>query len=288
MVWGVDGLMNGAGNPDARIGALDFAGGTVVHMSSGWSALVLCLILGPRIGFGRENMPPHSLVLCMVGTAMLWVGWYGFNAGSALGADSIAANAFMTTTLAAAVGSFTWGALEYIIKKHASILGFCSGAVAGLVVVTPATGYVDATGAVVIGLLAGAIPFLFCIKLKRVFGYDDALDTFGVHAVGGTLGALMTGILATASVNPHLTAASPAAAANGLAQAVAKGSLWQDQLVAMAVTVALAVVATALASCESSNSVALYKSGQPTQQEGAYVPDFQSHRGLNPTTWQMQ
>ena len=109
MVWGVDGLMNGTGNAAARIGAIDFAGGTVVHMSSGWSALILCLILGPRIGFGREMMPPHSTVLCMVGTGMLWVGWYGFNAGSALGADSIAANAFMTTTLATAVGSFTWG-----------------------------------------------------------------------------------------------------------------------------------------------------------------------------------
>jgi Amt family ammonium transporter len=245
MVWGVDGLMNGIGNADARVSALDFAGGTVVHMSSGWSALVLCLILGPRIGFGREHMPPHSLVLCMVGTAMLWVGWYGFNAGSALGADGIAGNAFMTTTLAAAVGSFTWGALEYIIKKHASILGFCSGAVAGLVVITPATGYVGASGAVLIGVLAGSIPFLFCIKLKRVFGYDDALDTFGVHAIGGTLGALMTGLLATASVNPNLTAANPAARANGLAEAVAKGSLWQDQVIAMAVTLGLAVVATA-------------------------------------------
>jgi ammonium transporter, Amt family len=191
-------------------------------------------------------MPPHNLVLCMVGTAMLWVGWYGFNAGSALGADGIAGNAFMTTTLAAAVGSFTWGALEYIIKKHASILGFCSGAVAGLVVITPATGYVGASGAVLIGVLAGAIPFLFCIKLKRVFGYDDALDTFGVHAIGGTLGALMTGLLATASANPNLTAANPAARANGLAEAVAKGSLWQEQVIAMAVTLALAVVVTSV------------------------------------------
>jgi len=246
MVWGVDGLLNGAGNPLARISALDFAGGTVVHMSSGWSALILCLIVGHRIGFGREMMPPHSTVLCMVGTGMLWVGWYGFNAGSALGADGIAANAFMTTTLAAAVGSFTWGALEFILKKHASILGFCSGAVAGLVVVTPATGYVDASGAVIIGLCAGAIPFLFCVKLKAIFGYDDALDTFGIHAVGGTLGALLTGILATASVNPNLTLANPAAKANGLADLVAQGGLWREQLVAMAITLILAVVATAV------------------------------------------
>jgi Amt family ammonium transporter len=244
MVWGVDGLMNGAANGEARISALDFAGGTVVHMSSGWSALILCLIVGPRIGFRREHMPPHSTVLCMVGTSLLWVGWYGFNAGSALGADGVAANAFMTTTLATAVGSFTWAALEYTIKKHASILGFCSGAVAGLVVITPATGYVDATGAVIIGVFAGAIPFLFCIKLKAVFGYDDALDTFGVHAVGGTIGALLTGILATASVNPALGADNPAARANGLADAVAHGSLWREQLLAMGVTLAMAVVMT--------------------------------------------
>jgi Amt family ammonium transporter len=244
MVWGVDGLMNGAGNAAARISALDFAGGTVVHMSSGWSALILCLILGRRIGFGREHMSPHSTVLCMVGTSMLWVGWYGFNAGSALGADGIAANAFMTTTLATAVGSFTWGALEYFIKKHASILGFCSGAVAGLVVITPATGYVDASGAVVIGVFAAAIPFLFCVKLKAVFGYDDALDTFGVHAVGGTLGALLTGFLATASVNPNLTSANPAAKANGLAELIARGGLWKEQLAAMGITLILAVIAT--------------------------------------------
>jgi Amt family ammonium transporter len=246
MVWGADGLLNGSGNAGARFSALDFAGGTVVHMSSGWSALVLCLILGPRIGFRREHMPPHSTVLCMVGTSMLWVGWYGFNAGSALGSDGIAANAFMTTTLAAAVGSFTWGALEYLIKKHASILGFCSGAVAGLVVITPAAGFVDADGAVIIGLLAGTIPFIFCVKLKAIFGYDDALDTFGVHAVGGTIGALLTGFLATASVNPNLTAANPAAKANGLADMVAGGGLWHEQLAAMGITVALAGVATAI------------------------------------------
>jgi Amt family ammonium transporter len=246
MVWGTDGLMNGAGNGAARIAAIDFAGGTVVHMSSGWSALILCLIVGPRIGFGRERMLPHSTVLCMVGTGMLWVGWYGFNAGSALGADTIAANAFMTTTLATAVGSFTWGTLEYIIKKHASVLGFCSGAVAGLVVITPATGFVNPTGAVIIGLLSGIVPFIFCIKLKSVFGYDDALDTFGVHAVGGTMGALLTGFLANASVNPTLTSSNPAAASNGLAGLVTGGGLWHEQLLAMGVTLLIAIVATTI------------------------------------------
>src|SRR6185437_15506010 len=143
MVWGIDGLMNGVWNKDAHIHAIDFAGGTVVHMSSGWSALILCLILGKRLGFGKEPMPPHSMVLCMVGTGMLWVGWYGFNAGSAVGADVIAANAFMTTTMATAVASFTWGMIEYMIKGKPSILGFCSGAVAGLVVITPACGFVN-------------------------------------------------------------------------------------------------------------------------------------------------
>jgi len=159
MVWGIDGLMNGVWNPNARIRAIDFAGGTVVHMSSGWSALLLCLFLGPRLGFRKEIMAPHSMVLCMVGTGMLWVGWYGFNAGSALGADGIAANAFMSTTLSTAVASFTWAALEWLLRGKPSVLGFCSGAVGGLVVITPACGFVDANGAVIIGVLAGAVPF---------------------------------------------------------------------------------------------------------------------------------
>ena len=163
-------------------------------MSSGWSALILCLILGKRLGFGKEPMPPHNMVLCMVGTGMLWVGWYGFNAGSAVAADGIAANAFTTTTLATAVASFTWAMAEYIFRGKPSILGFCSGAVAGLVVITPACGFVTTTGAVIIGLAAGLIPYLACWKLKSAAGYDDALDTFGVHAVGGTLGALLTGL----------------------------------------------------------------------------------------------
>src|ERR1700730_12296586 len=178
MVWGIDGLMNGDWNDRARITAIDFAGGTVVHMSCGW--------LGPRLGFRKEIMAPHSMVLCMVGSGMLWVGWYGFNAGSALGADGISATAFMTTTLATAVASFTWAMLEYALRGKASVLGFCSGAVGGLVVITPACGYVDATGAMIIGVVAGVVPFFACTKLKSWFHYDDALDTFGVHAVGGT------------------------------------------------------------------------------------------------------
>jgi ammonium transporter, Amt family len=206
MVWGIDGWMNGVWNPAAKITAIDFAGGTVVHMSSVWSALVLCILLGHRLGFRREIMAPHSMVLCMLGTGVLWVGWYGFNAGSALAPDGIAANAFTTTTLATAIASFTWAMLEYALRGKPSVLGFCSGAVAGLVVITPACGYVAATGAVIIG-----IPFFACTKLKSWLGYDDALDTFGIHAVGGTLGAFQTGLFATASVNPNLclTTAEP-------------------------------------------------------------------------------
>jgi Amt family ammonium transporter len=241
MVWGIDGLMNGVWNPHAKITAIDFAGGTVVHMSSGWSALVLCALLGPRLGFRKEIMAPHSMVLCMVGAGMLWVGWYGFNAGSALGADGIAANAFTTTTLATAVASFTWAMLEYVLRGKASVLGFCSGAVAGLVVITPACGYVDPTGAVLIGVAAGIVPFFACTKLKSWFHYDDALDTFGIHAVGGTLGAFLTGLLATAHVNPNLSAT--AATQNGLVKIVGR-LLWVEQLKAIGFTILLAIVAT--------------------------------------------
>ena len=237
MIWGVTGYMNGVWNAGAAIKAIDFAGGTVVHMSSGWSALILCLILGPRLGFGKTPMPPHSLVLCMVGTGMLWVGWYGFNAGSAAAADGVAANVFTTTTLATAVASFTWAALEYFTRGKASVLGFCSGAVAGLVVVTPACGFITSTSSVWVGLLAGAIPFLACTKLKGWLKYDDALDTFGVHAVGGTLGALLTGIFATTSVNGNL---------NTNLKAIVGHSLWLEQLKAMGLTVILSVGATVI------------------------------------------
>ncbi|HEX4263802.1 MAG TPA: ammonium transporter [Verrucomicrobiae bacterium] len=239
MVWGIDGMMNGVWNPNAKIHAIDFAGGTVVHMSSGWSALILCIILGKRLGFGKEPMPPHSMVLCMVGTGMLWVGWYGFNAGSAVAADVVAANAFLTTTMATAVASFTWGMIEYVLKGKPSILGFCSGAVAGLVVITPACGFVTANGAVIIGLIAGAIPFFFCYKVKNWFGYDDALDTFGVHAVGGTIGALLTGILARNSANANLATNLKAYVTDSALQPL----VW-EQLKAIGLTLCLAIVGT--------------------------------------------
>ena len=233
MVWATNGFMCGPLNPEAGIKALDFAGGTVVHMSSGWSALVLCLILGKRLGFGKEPMPPHSMVLCMVGTGMLWVGWYGFNAGSALGADGIASNAFATTTLAAATAGFVWGCIEWIFKGKPSVLGFCSGIVGGLVVITPAAGFVNTTGAMIIGVLAGVVPYFAVAKMKAIFGYDDALDTFGIHGVGGTLGALLTGFLADPSVNSVITPEI-------------KAGLIGAQIKAILLTIVISVVFTAI------------------------------------------
>lgn len=243
MVWGATGLMNGVWNADAAIPAIDFAGGTVVHMTSGWSALILCLILGKRNGFGKVPMPPHSMVLCMIGTGMLWVGWYGFNAGSAVAADGIAGNAFMTTTLATAIASFTWAVVEFLFKGKSSVLGFCSGAVAGLVVITPAAGFVNSTGSVIIGVSAGVICFLAVDKLKHIFGYDDALDTFGVHGVGGTLGAILTGLLATSSVNANLISAAYAEK-NGLKALIEHGGLIVPQLKAIAITIVFSIVGT--------------------------------------------
>ena len=232
MVWSTTGFMCGPLNPNAGIKAIDFAGGTVVHMTSGWSALVLCIILGKRRGFGKEAMPPHSMVLCMVGTGMLWVGWYGFNAGSALGADAIASNAFATTTLAAATAGFVWAVAEWITRGHPSVLGFCSGIVAGLVVITPGAGFVTVSSAVIIGIAAGIIPYLAVAYLKRIFGYDDALDTFGVHGVGGTLGAILTGIFADEKANSVV---------GGL-----KEGLLVEQLKAVGLTIVWSVVATAI------------------------------------------
>ena len=237
MVWGSDGFMNGVGNPDASIKAIDFAGGMVVEMASGWSALVLCLIVGPRLGFGKTPMPPHSMVLCMIGTGLLWVGWYGFNAGSAVAADSIAGNAFATTTFCAAVASATWALLEYFWRGKASVLGFCSGAVAGLVGVTPACGFITSSAAIGLGLLSGAVSFLACTKIKSFFNYDDALDVFGVHGVAGTLGMIFTGVFATTTVNSHL-------AVN--LHAMVGHTLWREQLRGMGVTALLAVSLTTL------------------------------------------
>ncbi len=236
MVWGAGGWMNGLANPGAGIKAIDFAGGIVVHMTSGWSALALCLMVGKRQGHGHEPMPPHSMVFCMTGTGMLWAGWYGFNAGSAVAADGVAVNAFVTTTLAAAAGSFSWSLIENFRRGKPSVLGFCSGAVAGLATITPASGFVTASSAILIGLAAGAATYFACNNLKSRFGYDDSLDTFGVHAVGGTLGTILTGVFATAAVNSNL-ATGPVAAFVGR-------TLWLEQLKAGALVIVWSIAAT--------------------------------------------
>jgi len=189
------------------------------------------------------------MVLTFIGTALLWVGWYGFNAGSAVAADGVAANAFLTTTLATAVGAFVWPLMEWIFRGKPSILGFCSGAVAGLVVITPACGFVNSTGAVIIGVVAGIIPYIMCTVVKNIFKYDDALDTFGVHGIGGTCGALLTGLLVDPTVNCNLQAvAAPGAPnpamQNGLITAIANHSLVVEQAKAAGITIALAVVGT--------------------------------------------
>jgi len=200
-VWG-GGILT-YGSEHAAIsagGALDFAGGTVVHISSGVSALICALLIGKRLGLGSDPMPPHNLTYTAVGASLLWVGWFGFNAGSALAADGIAASAFAVTHFGAAAGALGWAGMEWLTRGRPGVLGTCSGAVAGLVCVTPAAGFVQPMAGLCMGLAAGVVCFLACTSLKRRLGYDDSLDAFGVHGVGGTLGAVLTGVFATRAV----------------------------------------------------------------------------------------
>lgn len=240
MVWGKGGLFNWA--LGGKIPTLDFAGGTVVHISSGVSALVCALFLGRRIGYPGEPMPPHNVVLSMTGAGMLWVGWFGFNAGSALIAGGLASSAFAATHFAAAAATIGWTGLEWMMKGKPSALGAASGMIAGLVAVTPASGFVSIPSAVVIGLLAGGCCFLATTKLKSMMGYDDSLDAFGVHGVGGTLGALLTGIFASAEVNPAI---KDTWKKDGVAVSLDGGiSQFVHQMTAVALTWILAGVAT--------------------------------------------
>jgi len=200
MVWGKGGLLSAS--LGGRFPTLDFAGGTVVHISSGVSALVCALYLGKRTGYPKQPMPPHSLVLSFIGACLLWVGWFGFNAGSALASSSLATSAFVATHFGAAAAALSWSAAEWIKNGRASALGAISGAVAGLVAITPAAGFVGPMPALAIGLIAGAVCYWMVTKVKAVFGYDDALDAFGVHGAGGTIGALLTGVFAQQAINP--------------------------------------------------------------------------------------
>ncbi len=230
----------GGGWIATTFGALDFAGGTVVHISSGVSALVCAVYLGKRHGYGHEPMPPHNLPFTVIGAGMLWVGWFGFNAGSALSSGSLASTAMLNTHLAAATAGIGWMLVEMIRSRHATVLGVASGAVAGLVGVTPAAGFVTPMGAAIIGLIAGAICYI-AVSLKPRFKYDDALDVVGVHFVGGTIGAVLTGVFATASVNPlikDLALGTPGGAVDGHWKLV-----WQ-QIAAVGVTIVFAGVAT--------------------------------------------
>jgi Amt family ammonium transporter len=200
MVWGKGGFLNAS--LGGKFPTLDFAGGTVVHISSGVSALVCALYMKKRTGYPKQPMPPHSLVLSFIGACLLWVGWFGFNAGSALASNSLATSAFVATHFATAAAALSWSAAEWIKNGRASALGAISGAVAGLVAITPASGFVGPMPALAIGFIAGALCYLMVTKVKMMFGYDDALDAFGVHGAGGTIGALLTGVFAQQAINP--------------------------------------------------------------------------------------
>jgi ammonium transporter, Amt family len=193
-VWGADGFLNGAG-------VLDFAGGTVVHINSGVAGLMCALMLGKRRGYGTEPMAPHNLVLSMIGASLLWVGWFGFNAGSAVTAGASAGMAMAVTQIATATAALAWMFAEWVLRGKPSVLGICSGAVAGLVAITPASGFVDPRGALIIGVAAGIVCYWGATSLKNTLGYDDSLDAFGVHGIGGTVGALLTGVLAVSAVS---------------------------------------------------------------------------------------
>lgn len=195
-VWGPKAIFG----PDSPYFSLDFAGGLVVHASSGLSALLCAVFLGKRTGYGQEHMAPHNLTYTVIGACLLWVGWFGFNGGSALAADTAAVNAFVVTHLAAAAGLVAWSACEWVLQGKPTVLGASSGLVAGLVVITPASGFVLPVPAMIMGLAAGIVCFLACSKLKPALGYDDSLDAFGVHGVGGILGAILTGVFATKTV----------------------------------------------------------------------------------------
>jgi len=235
MVWGKGGLLNGS--LGGRFPAWDFAGGTVVHITSGVSALVCALYMGKRTGYPHESMRPHNLVLSVIGAAMLWVGWFGFNAGSALSAGPLATSAFVATHFGAAAAALSWLFVEWWVTGKPSVLGAISGAVAGLVAITPASGFVQPMAAILIGAAAGVVCYLMVSKVKQKFGYDDSLDAFGVHGAGGTLGAILTGVFATKAVN-DLRSGKPMGWVDG------DGGQVLNQLIAVAISWALAAVGT--------------------------------------------
>jgi ammonium transporter, Amt family len=242
-LWGAGGALNVTAEHPILGGAIDFAGGTVVHISSGVSALVCALMLGKRLGYGKEEMRPHNLTYTAIGAAMLWVGWFGFNAGSALSVGSLATCAFAATHLAAAAGGITWAAWEWFLRGKPSMLGVCSGLVAGLATITQAAGYVTLGPALLIGVIGATVCYSTCTVVKVYFGYDDSLDVFGVHGVAGTLGALLTGIFATRATGAFFGDANPALhdLKLGLLEG---GSLWKGQLLAVGMAWLWAIAGT--------------------------------------------
>ena len=240
MVWGKGGFLNAS--LGGTFPTLDFAGGTVVHVTSGVSALVCALYLGKRLGYPKEPMPPHSVVLSFVGACLLWVGWFGFNAGSALAAGGLATSAFVATHFGAAAAAVGWSGAEWIRNGKPSALGAISGCVAGLVAITPAAGFVGPMSALIIGLIAGAFCFWMVTKVKSRFGYDDSLDAFGVHGAGGTIGALLTGVFASNMINPIFKDASGKILPSGLIEGNAHQLL--NQCVGIAIAWVLAIVGT--------------------------------------------
>src|SRR6202051_4179072 len=240
MVWGKGGFLNAS--LGGKFPTLDFAGGTVVHISSGVSALVCALYLGKRTGYPRQPMPPHSLVLSFIGACLLWVGWFGFNAGSALAASSLATSAFVATHFGAAAAVVGWAGAEWVKNGRASALGAISGAVAGLVAITPAAGFVAPMPALVIGLIAGLFCYMMVAKVKSAFGYDDSLDAFGVHGAGGTLGAILTGVFATSLVNDGLKDSAGRVLPLGMVDG--NGGQVVNQIIGCAIAWGLAIVGT--------------------------------------------
>ena len=240
MVWGKAGFLNSV--LGGSIPALDFAGGTVVHISSGVSALVCALYLGKRLDYKNEPTPPHNSVLSLIGAGLLWFGWFGFNAGSALSASSLATSAFVTTHFAAVTAMLAWTVIDWFKSGKPTAIGAISGAVAGLVAITPAAGFVTPMAALVIGLAAGGVCYIMVARVKHVFGYDDTLDVFGIHGVGGTVGALLTGVLATSTTNPIFKDG----AGNPLPVGAVDGNWMQvvNQLAGIGVAVILATVGT--------------------------------------------
>ena len=240
MVWGKGGLLNAS--LGGAFPTLDFAGGTVVHVTSGVSALICAIYLGKRLGYPHEPMPPHSVVLSFIGACLLWVGWFGFNAGSALSAGTLATSAFVATHFGAAAAVIGWSGVEWLTKGKPSALGAISGAVAGLVAITPAAGFVSPMSALIIGLIAGAFCFWMVTVVKNRFGYDDSLDAFGVHGAGGTIGALLTGIFASSAINPIFKKADGTVLPSG----VLEGNVHQilNQFVGVIIAWVLAIMGT--------------------------------------------